>query len=240
MPDLLFAVLVVAAAMFVRGFTGFGGALLTVPFLSLIWGVEDAVVVVAVLQAVSGAILARRSRLDIAWRELRLVGVWSLIGLAVGTLALATVPVRWIAIALGIFSLGVGLRLAIQRQRTLVVPRPSTALTAGAGSLAGLLHGMVGTGGPVIVPFLHRLLPNSAALRSTLLMYFLGLDLIRLAGYGAFGIADLSDISRSLILIPIAIGFGLLGGRLHVEVSERIFRLTIAALLILAGLLLLT
>lgn len=238
MPDLLLASLVVSLAMFIRGFTGFGGAILTVPFLGLIWGVDQAIVVVAVLQLVSGLILTFISRRQIAVRTLRLSILWSLGGLLLGTLLLVVAPLRLIAIALGCFSIFAGVTM-LRRRKLALEPDPRNWLvTAGVGSLAGTFHGMVGTGGPIIVPFLQRQL-KAIELRSTLLAYFLILDVLRMAGYVTLGIAESAALINGLFLLPITILAGWLGGRAQLKVSEARFRVVVAVLLIVAGIALL-
>ena len=225
--------------MFVRGFTGFGGALLTVPLLSLIWDVQLAIVVVAAMQVVTGGTLAAISRKSIARRELIRVLAPSFVGLAAGAVLLSSLPVEWVARALGVFSVLAGVSVLIRARKVLIVSEASRAATGGAGLVAGLLQGMVGTGGPVIVPYLQRILSGAAALRSTLLAYFLVLDVVRLASYVPLGIAGRSAIGPSLYLLPFAVAASLAGGRLQIQVSETIFRVAVALLLILAGLLLL-
>lgn len=239
MTEIALAIAIVSFAMFVRGFTGFGGALLTVPLLSLIWDVQQAIVVVAAMQVVTGGTLAVISRREIERRELVRVLVPSFVGLAAGALLLSSLPVSWVARALGVFSVLAGLSVLIQARKVLIVSEASRAATGGAGLVAGVLQGMVGTGGPVIVPYLQRTLSGAAALRSTLLAYFLALDVVRLAGYVPLGIAGRGALGPSLYLLPFAVAASLAGGRLQLQVSETVFRVVVAVLLILAGLLLL-
>lgn len=239
MTEITLAILIVSFAMFVRGFTGFGGALLTVPLLSLIWDVQQAIVVVAAMQVVTGGTLAIISRRSIARPELVRVLVPSFAGLAIGAVLLSSLPVEWVARALGIFSISAGLHILLQARRALIVRSAGTLETGGAGLVAGLLQGMVGTGGPVIVPYLQRILRGSASLRSTLLTYFLVLDVVRLASYVPLGIAGRSAIGPSLYLLPFAVVASLAGGRLQIQVSDTVFRVAVAVLLVLAGALLL-
>lgn len=233
------AILIVSFAMFVRGFTGFGGALLTVPLLGLIWDVQQAIVVVAIMQVATGGTLALLARRSVARHELARVLVPSLVGLGVGAVLLSELPVEWVALALGVFSIGAGLNI-LARARVVAEPiQASLVVTGGTGIVAGLLQGMVGTGGPVIVPYMQRVVPRVAALRSTLLTYFLVLDALRLTGYIPLGIAGQDTFATSLYLLPFAVGASLLGGRLHIEVSDAVFQVAVAALLVLAGVLLL-
>ena len=239
MTDIAIAIFIVSFAMFVRGFTGFGGALLTVPLLSLIWDVQLAIVVVAAMQVATGGTLAVISRDTIARFELTRVLVPSFAGLAVGAILLSSLPIDWISRALGAFSVAVGLHMLIRARRLAPVREASNTTTAAAGLVAGLFQGMVGTGGPVIVPYLQRILSSAVSLRSTLLTYFLVLDVIRLTSYVPLGIAGSEAVVPSLVLLPFAIAASLGGGRLQIQVSEVIFRVAVATLLLLAGALLL-
>jgi uncharacterized membrane protein YfcA len=238
-PDIPLAILIVSFAMFVRGFTGFGGALLTVPLLSLIWDVQLAIVVVAVMQVVTGGTLAVISRAAVARPELVRVLAPSLVGLAVGAVLLSTLPVEWVGRVLGGFSVVAGGHVLVRARRAYPIRRAGGLATGGVGLVAGLLQGMVGTGGPAIVPYLQRVLSGAASLRATLLTYFLVLDVIRLTSYVPLGVAGRSAIAPSLYLLPFAVGASLAGGRLHIQVSEVVFRVAVGGLLVLAGALLL-
>ena len=235
MIEVAMAILIVSFAMFVRGFTGFGGALLTVPLLSLIWDVQMAIVVVAAIQVVTGGTLAIISRQSIARIELTRVLIPSFAGLAVGAVLLSSLPIDWISRALGIFAVAVGLHMLLRARRLVPVRDTGPATMTGVGLAAGLLQGMVGTGGPVIVPYLQRVLRSAASLRSTLLTYFLVLDILRLGSYVPLGIAGRDAIAPSIYLLPFAVVASLAGGRLQIQVSDVIFRVSVALLMVLAG-----
>lgn len=225
--------------MFVRGFTGFGGALLTVPLLSLLWDVQLAIVVVAAMQVVTGGTLAIISRRTVARAELVRVLAPSFAGLAAGALLLSELPVEWVAAALGVFSIVAGTNVMIKLRRVVAAQPASGAATGVAGLLAGLLQGMVGTGGPVIVPYLQRILPTATTLRATLLTYFLALDVVRLASYVPLGVAGRDAVAPVLYLLPFAVVASLAGGRLQLQVSETLFRGVVGMLLIVSGAMLL-
>ncbi|MEZ4520354.1 MAG: sulfite exporter TauE/SafE family protein [Thermomicrobiales bacterium] len=117
MTEVALAILIVSFAMFVRGFTGFGGALLTVPLLSLIWDVQQAIVVVAAMQLVTGATLAVISRDSIARPELTRVLIPSFVGLAAGAVLLSSLPLLWVTRSLGVFSVAAGMHMLVQARR---------------------------------------------------------------------------------------------------------------------------
>ena len=225
--------------MFVRGFTGFGGALLTVPLLSLIWDVQQAIVVTAFIQVVTGGMLTFKSRGSIVRSELMKVMIPSLVGLVGGVALLSILAVRWVTIGLGVFSIAAGLHLLLQTRRTVESHPAGSVTTGGVGLFGGLLQGMVGASGPVVVPYLQRIVSRASNLRATLLAYFLVLDALRLLSYVPLGIAGRSMVAPSLYILPFALAASLAGGRLQIQLPEVVFRVSVAGLLILAGVLLL-
>lgn len=237
--ELLLAGLIVFLATFVRGFTGFGGALIMVPLLALIWDIRGVIVLVGLLQAVTGGLLIRISRKLIDRARLARLLVGSVLGLALGTLLLASLPVIWIARILGVFTLVIGawtmLRIRGVRRPT---SEPRRMVSAVVSLVAGLLHGLVGTSGPVIVPYLQRVLPSPGQFRATLLAYFFLLDVLRLAGYLPLGLITGEALWRGTLLLPIGLAGSVLGGRLHVRVRPQLFQLIVAALLCASGALL--
>lgn len=238
--ELLLACLIVFAAMVIRGFTGFGGALLMVPLLGLVWDVRLAIVLVACIQFVTGMMLVSLARKSVNWPVLTPMLLVGAIGLAAGSYLLARLPVEWIARIVGVVAVVLGLisllrRVAIAQE----IARPPVALTAGVGLTAGLLHGLVGTSGPVMVPYLQRLLPSPSAMRATLLCYFLILDVLRIGGYLRLGVIDGSVLRWAVWLIPVAILGSVVGARIQVQVSDNVFRIAVSSLLIVAGALLL-
>lgn len=237
--ELLLAGLIVFLATFVRGFTGFGGALIMVPLLALAWDIRAVIVIVGLLQTVTGAQLVRSSHRLVDRPRLTRLLAGSLVGLVAGTLLLAILPVTWIARILGVFTLVVGGRIMLQlRGVRPEAVEPSRVATAGVSLLAGTLHGLIGTSGPVIVPYLHRIMPSPGALRATLLAYFFALDVLRLLGYAPLGLYSAEIVWRSTLLLPAGVIGSLLGGRLHIRVRPQLFQLAVGALLCASGALL--
>lgn len=239
--DLLIAAGIVFGAMVVRGFTGFGGALLMVPLLGLVWDIRLAIVVVTLIQLVTGTMLVVMSRRSVARPTLVPVLVWSVVGLAGGSLLLANLPVQWIARILGVVTIVIGLVTLARRVNVPTTPgRSAAVLTSMVGLVAGTLHGLIGTSGPVVVPYLQRVLPVPAQMRSTLLTYFLVLDVLRTGGYLQLGLISGDAVRRGALLIPVAVVGSVMGSRMHVQVSDEVFRVAVSVLLILSGTLLLT
>lgn len=239
--DLLLAALIVFGAMVIRAYAGFGGALLMVPLLGLVWDIRLAIIVVGCIQIVTGLMLVGMARSAIDRPALAPLLLWSLAGLVAGGYMLARLPVEWLATILGVVTIIIGVVSLGKRVRIARTPgRSEAVLTSAVGLTGGFFHGLIGTSGPVVVPYLQRVLDTPFRMRSTLLAYFLVLDVLRIGGYAQLGLVSGMALKRSALLIPVAIIGSLIGSRIHVQVSPDVFRISVAVLLIISGGLLLT
>lgn len=240
-PTFLLAALVVFLAIFVRAITGFGAALVLVPLLSLFWNLRQVVLIGAVVQIATVIPMAITARRDLSRSALVALLAGSLCGLAIGAYLLAILPVPWLRRGLGLLTLFFGIsRFTPIAAR--VAPKPSRALTLLAvpfGFISGILTGMIGTGGPPVVAYLHYRLATPLARRATLLIYFMVLDFVRLPGYLRLGVGSAMVLWTAMALIPFAALGSLAGTYVHGRASEKAVSSAMAVLLILTGVLLL-
>src|SRR5688572_14827518 len=116
MTTVLVLVLFLSAA--VQASTGFGFALVSAPTLAAVLGPATAISTIVVTGAVVDCLilLSERRRPAPRWRDVVAIGLWSLPGLAVGTLALALLPrsALQVLVAGGVL-LGVATRVRARR-----------------------------------------------------------------------------------------------------------------------------
>jgi uncharacterized membrane protein YfcA len=102
--------------------------------------------------------------------------------------------------------------------------------------IGGIAQGAFGTGGPFWVNALQKDFKNKSNLRTTLAVFFVSFNLIRVLQYSLQGQLKLnffSDIWWTIIPVFVAIRIGHL---VHLKISEDIFKKGIAIMTILAGL----
>lgn len=113
--------------------------------------------------------------------------------------------------------------------------RPPRASDAACVALAGLVHGVFATGGPLLVYVVDRLQLSPRVFRATLAGVWLTLNLLLTAGFAAAGRLDLGTLACSAALLP-ALGLGLaLGHRVHTGLDRRTLRGLVLGLLLVAG-----
>jgi uncharacterized membrane protein YfcA len=226
---------VLAAGCFVESVAGFGGTILALALGAQWFSIEEMLAVFLPLNMLLSTILALRGRAAIEREALRgriLPLVFA--GLIAGTALAWVIVAERARIAFAALVVAVAIAELIAQLQPPGPPPPlrrQRALLLGA----GLAHGLFATGGPLAVAAVARAMPSKAAMRATLAVLWLSLNLLVLARLTVRGDLDAATLGDSLILLP-ALGAGLLAGELvHGLVSEAAFRRAIAALLLVCA-----
>ena len=148
--DNRFAIVLAAVFVggFVRGYTGFGSALIIVPSLAYVFGPREAVVMHAILEVpvILGLVPAavRNAERKVAIPMI----VMLLLTTPIGALVLSSIDTEVLKLAIAIIVLVMVALLSVQDQVTAFLGRGSTIV---GGAVGGLIHGATAIGGPPIV-----------------------------------------------------------------------------------------
>ena len=226
MPDLLDSSFVISAVVaciagMVRGFAGFGAAMVMTPVFSAFHGPAVGVALCLLLEiAVALPLVPAVVRL-VDWRRIGLLLLAAAVGVPFGNLMLTRVepePMRWAisGIVLGaVVLLASGWRFA---------GRPRAATTLAAGATSGFLNGLAGMAGPPIAFYYLAGDETVTRVRANLTTYFVFVDLVAIVMFASRGLIDWSTIVQGLLLSPAVMLGGVLGGRLFPLASERFYR----------------
>ena len=234
MPDLLTFPFLISAAVaciagMVRGFAGFGAAMLMTPVFSALYGPPVGIALCLLLEiAVALPLLPAVVRL-VDWRQLGLLLAAAVVFVPIGTHVLTLAepePMRWAISAIIL----VAVALLASGWRYPGRPRPVTTLAAGATS--GFLNGVSGMAGPPIA-FYYLAGENTAAhVRANLTTYFVFVDLAAIAVFASRGLIGWDTGVHGLVLAPAVMLGGLLGERLFPLASESFYRRLALGLLV--------
>ena len=226
-PFLICAVVACIAGM-VRGFAGFGAAMIMTPVFSAFYGPAVGVALCLLLEiAVALPVVPGVVRL-VDWHRIGLL-LLAAVGVPVGNLLLTQIdpaPMRWAisAIVLGAVALlASGWRFAGR-------PRPATTLAAGVSS--GFLNGLAGMAGPPIAFYYLAGDETVTRVRANLTTYFVFVDLVALAVFLARGLVDGDTVVHGLLLAPAVMAGGVIGTRLFPLASEGFYRRLALVLLV--------
>lgn len=230
--------LIVFASFLVEAATGFGSMVVALTLGALWFQVPELLGWLIPVNMVLSAYLVVRGWGAVQWRFLatRMVPLMAL-GLGAGTLVAARASeASWLKPLFGVFVMAVAawqLSSALKpAQQVSSLPGP---VRVGALLLAGVIHGIFATGGPLAVFVSARELPDKAAFRATLSMLWLVLNALVMPRLVLDGQVTAATLGTSgLMLVPLALGIAA-GEWVHHRLAEAKFRVAVAGLLLAAG-----
>ena len=235
---MLVLALIVFGAFVTEAIVGFGSTVLTVTLGAYVLGIDALLArFVPLNMLLSLMILARSAKLV----EGRLLVTSVLPPVALGmvpALLLARhVTGSWLRLVFGLFVTALAL---LELVRHLRETNPSSAPLkpmVGRAMLVfgGVIHGLFGSGGPLIVYVLSRVLGSRGAQRATLAALWLAMNAVLLATFVAHGKLTAATLHDSLWLLPSLAGGMIAGDVLHHRLPERPFRLLVYLVLLVAG-----
>lgn len=229
--NLLFTSIVIFAAYFVRGITGFGSALIAVPLLSLIFPVTMVVPVIILIDYVGSLSHGIHHRKQIQYSEIFPLTPFTLAGIITALYVMKTVDPSMLTIALAIFIIS----YALYNLFAVAPPQGSKFWAAPLGFFAGLVGTTFGTGGPFIVIYLTMRQLEKIPFRGTIAAIFLLDGGMRLAGYTISGFYTMELIIATIISLPI-MGLALwLGGHVHTGLTQQRFVQIVSVVLLGSG-----
>lgn len=221
-----------------KGGFGAGFGIVAVPLIALVVSpVQAAAILLPILCLMDVfALWAYRGRW--VWPELRILVPASLLGIGIGTLLFGYMSPAIIRLILGTvaitFTLNHWFHLTTRGnlERPAYPPLVGTLAAATAGFTSFVAH----AGGPPLDMYLLRRRLDRTAFVGTTVAFFAIVNYVKLLPYAWLGQLDISNLSTSLVLAPLApMGIGL-GVWLHRRVSDRIFFHFVYTMLFVVGL----
>jgi uncharacterized protein len=231
--DMVLIMGILMSAYFIRGITGFGSALISVPLLALSQPLHFAVPLVLALDFTASLILGGTNRRKANWGEIKLLLPAGMIGACIGAYALLNLPTQPVLVALGAFTMFFGFRNIFGLQPDAPLTR---AWAVPAGLVGGSAGALFGTGGPPYIMYLTRRLLDKGEVRATFSWLFameggFRLVLFLFAGLLLDGKLQLAYV---LGLLPMALGL-YTGNKVHLDITTAGMLRVVGALLVLSG-----
>lgn len=218
LPDLAGAEWIVLGILFlstaVRCTLGFGDALIAMPLLATVVGLEISVPLVALCSLTSATIVVATAWRDTDWSVVRRLFLGAVVGIPIGAHALTALPEVWMVRGLGVV-LVLFAAYALLRPELPAIEDDRAATPFGF--LAGALGGAYNTGGPPLL-ILGSCRPDwdPIRFRASLMGYFLPANLLICLIHTANGLmtGDVLGLylgALPLVLLAVALGSWLNG-----------------------------
>ncbi len=238
---LIISALVVMLTHLLEGIAGFGGAVMALPFLNLTLGLNNSVHLLCLFGWLMAFYIVLRSWRQINWKELGFISIFAGTGMPLGLFLFEYLPGIQLCILLGIFMGIVGIHgfmcqfkkaaaanVALEKNRNIWM---KILLFIG-----GIFQGAFGCGGPCIVIYSAKSMPDKGSFRATLSLLWLLLNSCRL-GVWSFNNSfwNLELLKMFAVILPFMFGGLVLGDLLHHKVNEKHFTIGVYSLLTISG-----
>jgi len=230
--ELALAAAIAAGAALAKGFAGFGGGMIMVPLLALVYGPVEAVALVTILEGLATYQLLPQALPKTEWREIAPLAALTALFTPVGVWALISVDPALMQRLIGGLVVAFAL-IALSGWRYNGPTRP--ALTLGVGSFAGLLMGWTGLGGPPVLLYMLARAGAADRARAGIISYFAITITVLLATLLWQGTIGTPTLWRSAALTPLFLAGTWLGSRFYGRANDQMFRRVALSLLVVAG-----
>ena len=231
--------LTVLATHLIEGVTGFGSSVLALPFLTPLVGLKNAIPLLCLLNCVMAAYLVSRSWRAISWKEFGFIALWVAMGLPVGLALYEYLPANVLCAVLGAAMIVIGadgIRKCGTRPSANSAGAKRSIFTRALLFCGGIIQGAFGSGGPFIVIYAAKALPEKSLFRVTLSLLWLATNSARLVVWTVRGtVWDREILALTLAALPFMVAGVLIGDLLHRRVDEFRFRRFVYLVLCVAG-----
>ncbi len=220
-PRFSIAMGIAVLAGLVRGFTGFGSALIYMPLISAVYSPRLAAPTLLLIDTICSLPFALKAIPDCNWREVRMVMITGAIGVPLGVAALVYVDalaLRWFIAVLVLIA------VAILASGWRYHGRPTVGVSLGVGALAGFGAGAVQIGAPPLLVYWLGGQNSAATVRANIMVYFLMQGVLTFVFY-LYGALFTAEALALALLLGLPFGIALaLGARWFPGTSDIFYR----------------
>jgi uncharacterized membrane protein YfcA len=228
----LAAALATAVAGLMRGYAGFGTAVLLAPIFSTIWGPRAGVPIMLLMELFVSAQLLPKAIGEADRRVVLPLGLAAVIATPVGAWVLLNAEATQLRQAIGACVLGFGLLLLSSWRYHGARPLP---LNLAVGTVSGLLKGATGMSGPPVILYLLSGPEEARRHRANLILFFGVIGIVAVIPPLLAGLMDRVALIRTAALLPVMLFFVPIGAHLFTVVPERWYRRFALIALVAAG-----
>jgi uncharacterized membrane protein YfcA len=220
-PALVAALAIASLAGFVRGVTGFGGAMVMTPPLSLLFGPTHAVAIALILEVVPAAYLLPKAFREMSGRIIGPISAMACATVPLGGYLLITVDPaimrRFIAAMVALFAAGMLAGLRYSGPQRLVT-------SIGLGAVSGVLLGATSMGAPPVIVYLLSGPDPAWRTRANLIVYITVISVAGLVVLWWNGVLAPALLGQTAMMAPFFFGALWLGSAVFDRISEQTFR----------------
>ena len=224
------AVVLVAGLM--RGFAGFGSAMLMAPIFAILFGPTDMIATVVAIELAVSLQLFPQARRQCDWRIIGPMSIVACLAMPFGVWLLASVDkgliVKVVSAIIVAFVAVLALGLRWKGERSVVGG-------AVVGAISGMMMSVTSVGGPPVLIYLLAGNDPPARHRANIITYYMATQFPLIVIMFWSGIAGWDSLARGIVLLPLMLLGSWIGARLFQPENERLYRNVALVILFCAG-----
>lgn len=227
------AAAILLVAYFIRGITGFGSGLISVPLLALFLPLQFVVPLILLLDFTASIVIGGFNFKRVKWDEVGVLIPFGIVGVILGTSLLVNLPPEPMLIALAAFVFVFAMRSLLNLHGDKLISRGWAVPASLTGGTVGALFG---TGGPPYVIYLSHRIRDKSELRATFSALFFTEGLTRIGSFLVAGLLMTASVWVAFFAaLPLVLGALYLGGRVHVGISPAQMARLVGVLLLVSS-----
>ena len=235
----LVAGIIILLGQIIYAALGFGSAMVSITLLSLVFGDLSQIVPYFLLLCVPTEMVIvykNRDKIDFDFVKKFLIALF--LGLLAGSLILKYLMPDKLLLYLGFLICAVALYFLFFEEKMKLRFKKNGIAGKILSFLTGILGGAYGISGPPIIIFLKGLNLNKGEFRSTILSIFFSMSVLRTLIYLFIGLYNLKILTTAILTLPFVFAGLYIGNKIHLNVSEKVFKKITASVLLINGTLL--
>ena len=220
---------------FFQTVTGFAGALIALPILLLVLGLQDAIAYISIFYLFSSVYLVSQEWKNIDKKIILKLSIATIIGVGIGIWVLTHGKPFFLKKGLGIFILLYVLYTMYAKDKVFKKPKLEFLI----GLAGGFFSGLFSTGGPLYVIVVKNSSTTMKSFRATMFGVLGLITVIRIPTLYTAGILKMEQVHYSLYIMPFFILAIYLGKKAYAKLNEVVLKNGVLALLFLSGVMLL-
>lgn len=230
--EIIFGILIIFFAAFVKGLTGFAFPMIAVPFLVLLFPLQVVVAVVVVLGFGASSMVIINCIKDIDIKKIWPLILAGIIFTPIGAFSLIYMNSNYLKLALGIIMLLFSITLILNKSFPVKNEKAAYVL---AGSLSGFLGGSLSIQSPPVVLFFSNQGMSKQTFRANLTLHLVVLTFVTIVTYFINGLYNTEIVITILYFAPAMVLGVFAGIKLSKKVSETLFKKIVLIILIVLG-----
>ena len=231
-PAFLLAALATAVAGLMRGYSGFGTAILLAPVFSTLWGPRAGVPIMLLMELLVSAQLLPRAIGEADRRMVVPIGLAAILAMPLGSLVLLAADGDTLRRAIGALVLVFGVVLLSPWRYHGARP---LGLNLVVGAVSGLLKGSTGMAGPPVILYFLSGPEEARRHRANFILFFGVIGIASVIPPLLAGLVDAPVLIRTVLLLPVLLLCVRIGARLFHVIPVAWYRRFAFGALILAG-----